>query len=85
MASPRHHSITRGGCDRAAPPDRGRALLNGHAVLQAEATQGRTHDSATDGGGSMDGQDRRRPPSDRPSGEATPTDQGVNRRPQLEL
>ena len=63
-------------CDRAAPPDRGRAPLNGRAVLQAEATQGRTRGSTTDGGAGMDGPDMRRPPSDRPSGHATPTDQG---------
>ena len=69
--TPLHYSS---GCDRAAPPDRGRAPLNGRAVLRAEATQGRTRGSATDGGAGTDGQDRRRPPSDRPSGHATPTD-----------
>ena len=41
-------------CDRAAPPDRGRAPLTGRAILQAEATQGRTRGSATNGGTGTD-------------------------------
>ena len=51
-------------CDRTALPDRGRAPLNGRAVLRSEATQGRTRSSATDGRAGTDGQDRRRPTSD---------------------
>ena len=74
MASSGHHSITpvivigRHRLTEAGAP------LNGRAVLRAEATQGRTHDSAMDGGAGTGGQERRRPPSDRPSGKATPTD-----------
>ena len=63
------------GCDRAAPPDRGRAPLNGRAILWSEATQGRTSTGNTNRGAHTDGQERRRQPSARPSGEATPTDQ----------
>ena len=47
------------GCDSTAPPDCGRAPINGCAVLRVEATQGGTRGSATDGGAGMDGQYRR--------------------------